>query len=429
MSEIATLRHRISAGQANTLFDSLYGIRSGMREKQIARYLRLLDAFAAQFPAQTDAQFFSSPGRTEVGGNHTDHNAGRVLAAAVDLDTLAVAAPNSDGVIRLYSEGYPASMVDLKELAAADGEKYTSISVLRGVCARYQQLGLAIGGFDAYASSNVLKGSGLSSSASFELLVAAILNHFYNADAVDAIRNAQISQYAENNYFGKPCGLMDQTAIAVGGFCTIDFGDFANPVVKKVPFDFAASGFSLVIVDTGGDHADLSDDYAAAASEMKAVAGVLGGKVLREFSKAQVLENAAMLRSRVNDRAILRAIHFYDDDQRVVEEVAALEANDFGRFLNLVIESGSSSWRLLQNCMLVRDFAHQGVTLGLAVSEAILKGRGAWRVHGGGFAGTIQAFVPNDWVDAYMAQLRGIFGPESCHQLMIRPMGATHLEI
>ena len=435
MPEIATLRNRLSTGQANVLLDLLYGLRPGMREKQIARYLRLLNAFAAQFPAQTDIQFFSSPGRTEVGGNHTDHNAGRVLAAAVDLDTLAVVARNDEGVIRLYSEGYPASMVDLKELAVADSERYTSTSLLRGVCARYHQLGFAIGGFDAYVTSNVLKGSGLSSSASFELLITVILNHLYNADQVDKIHNAQIGQYAENNYFGKPCGLMDQTAIAVGGFCTIDFKDFANPVVKKVgadassAFDFAVSGFSLVIVDTGGDHAGLNEDYAALEHEMKSVARALGGKVLREFSKEQVLANIATLRSQVNDRAILRALHFYDDDQRVVDEVAALESNDFGRFLGLIIESGNSSWMLCQNCLLNKHFEQQGITIGLAVSANILKGRGAWRVHGGGFAGTIQAFVPNDLVETYVTQLRAIFGPASCHQLIVRPVGATHLEI
>ncbi len=439
MPDIQTLRQRLTTGQANALLDNLYGSRAGMRERQIARYLDLLDRFAAQFPeadlaaAQTEVEFFSAPGRTEVGGNHTDHNAGRVLAAAVNLDTLAVVARRASGVIRLYSEGYPPSVVDLSQLEVVESEKYTSTALLRGVCARYQQLGLAIGGFDAYVSSEVLKGSGLSSSASFEVLVASILNHLYNHDQVDAIRSAQIGQYAENQYFGKPCGLMDQTAIAVGGFCTIDFKDFANPVVRKVgadsAFDFAATGYALVIVDTGGNHADLTGDYAAMANEMKAVARALGGSVLREFSKERLLAEAPALRSRVKDRAILRALHFYDDDQRVVEEVQALEANRFDRFLQLVIESGNSSWMLGQNCMLTRTPEEQGLTLGLAVSANLLKGRGAWRVHGGGFAGTIQAFAPDDLVEAYVAQMRALFGEQSCHLLMIRPLGATHLDL
>jgi len=429
MPNIETLRQMLANGQVNGNFSQLYGRRPGVKEKQLTRYLGLLDRFAAQFPHHQEVEFFSAPGRTEVGGNHTDHNGGRVLAAAVDLDTLAMVARNNEGVVRIHSEGYPTSIVKLDDLDVVESEKYSSTALARGVCARFKQLGYAIGGFDASLISNVLKGSGLSSSAAFEVLVGAILNHLYNANQIDAILNAQISQYSENNYFGKPCGLMDQTSIAVGGFCTIDFQDFANPIVKKVDFDFAASGFSMVIVDTGGNHADLNEDYEALEREMKDVARAFGGQVLREFSKERVLSQIHFLRTKVNDRAILRAIHFYDDDQRVVSQVDALEKNDFQRFLGLIIESGYSSWMLCQNCLLNQHFEEQGITVGLAVSENLLKGRGAWRVHGGGFAGTIQAFVPADLLETYLSQMSAIFGAEACHELMIRPVGATRVTV
>ncbi len=429
MTHIHTLRQILSSGQTAGNFGQLYGQRPGVLDKQRARYLGLLERFAAQFPQSADVEFFSAPGRTEVGGNHTDHNAGRVLTAAVDLDTLAAVTPNRDSVVRLYSEGYLPCLAALDQLEVVDSEKYTTTALARGVCARFKQLGYAIGGFDAVLTSAVLKGSGLSSSAAFEVLVAAILSQLYNDNRLSAIELAQIGQFAENHYFGKPCGLMDQMASAVGGFCTIDFKEAAHPLVRKVEFDFAASGYSIVIVDTGGDHADLTADYAAVAQEMKAVAQALGGQVLREFSKERVLREIAALRTRVNDRAILRAIHFYDDDQRVVDEVEALEKNAFERFLALVNASGDSSWRLLQNCLLNRQVEEQGLTLGLTVSENILRGRGAWRVHGGGFAGTIQAFVPADLLETYQSQLRAIFGAQACHPLVVRPLGATRVTV
>jgi galactokinase len=320
-------------------------------------------------------------------------------------------------------------MVSLDQLVPVESDKYTSAALTRGVCARLKNLGHQIGGFDAYATSTVPKGSGLSSSAAFEVLVAVIENDYYNESALDPVLLAQISQYSENNFFSKPCGLMDQTTCAVGGFVTIDFKDFANPIVKKVDFDFAASGFSMVIVDTGGNHADLNDDYTALEHEMKEVARAFSGQVLREFSAGKVLQNIPFLRTKVNDRAILRALHFYADDQRVLDQVAALDGNDFKEFLRLIIDSGYSSWMLGQNVYSHKDIEEQGISIALSVSENLLKSKGAWRVHSGGFAGTIQAFVPNDLLKNYVGEMNRIFDAGSCHVLMIRQVGATRLQI
>ncbi len=407
----------------------LYGSAPAGVEHQRERYGRLVKRFSDFFPNDNDIFLFSASGRTEVGGNHTDHNAGRVLAAAVNLDLIAAVSKTDNNLVMIHSEGYPSSTIDLNELGVSTSEHYTFTSLVRGICARFVQLGYAIGGFNACMTSDVLKGSGLSSSASFEVMVAKILSHLYNQERIDAITLAKIGQFAENQYFGKPSGLMDQTTSAVGGFVTIDFKDSNGPVVKQINFDFEASGLSLVIVDTGGNHADLNDDYAAIENEMKSVARALGGKVMRDVTFEDVVKNLSMLRTRVNDRAILRAFHFLADNQRVLDEVQALEDNDVARFLNLVVESGYSSWMLNQNCYTVTEFTAQGIPLALVVSERILKGRGAWRVHGGGFAGTIQAFVPGDLLDRYVGQLRDIFGAKSCHILSIRQVGATQVEI
>ncbi len=406
-----------------------YGSSANIIQEQKERYLALVDSFGVTFPEHDGMDIFSSPGRSEVGGNHTDHNAGRVLAAAVDLDIIAAAAANDAGVVRVHSQGYPPAVVRLDGLDIMESEKYTAISLIRGVCARFQQMGLELGGFDAVVTSRVPKGSGLSSSAAYEVLIATILNHLYKQGQIDAVLLAQIGQYAENQYFGKPCGLMDQATCALGGFVTIDFQDFEHPVVKKVDFDFAASGYSMVIVDTAGDHADLTDEYEALENEMKSVARALGGQVLREYSAEQVLERAAFLRERVSDRAILRAIHFYADDQRVVEQVNALEGGDFPHFLQLTIESGNSSWMYLQNCYSPGSFEQQGIPIALMISEAVLRGSGAWRVHGGGFAGTTQAFVPDDLLSTYVGQIEQVFGLGSCHVVRVRPDGAIKMPL
>ncbi len=427
MSSIETLIARINHGD-NKAFRALYGNDTTELKKQADRYAALLKQFRTSF-GENEATLFSSPGRTEIGGNHTDHNYGRVLAGAVNLDNAAVAAKNGTNTIRIESLGYPKFEVDLSSLKADKNEQFTSAALVRGICSRMKELGYHIGGFDACIDGGVPKGSGLSSSASFEVLIGAMLSVLFNQGRLDPIQNAIIGQYSENNYFGKPCGLMDQTACAMGGLITIDFKDPSKPVVKKVDFDFVATGFALVITDTGGNHADLNDEYASLPTDMKAVAAELGAKVLREVSLDQVLDIAPKIREKVGDRAILRAIHFQGDNQRVVDQVAALEKNDFKTFLGMVVDSGFSSYMYNQNIFPVNNIREQGVSLALALSELVLKGRGAWRVHGGGFAGTIQAFVPNDLLDKYVTTLEHIYGKASCHKLFIRPQGADKIDI
>jgi galactokinase len=412
----------------NKAFHELYGSDQVELERNAKRYIALLKQFNSAFSSK-DIKFYSSPGRTEIGGNHTDHNWGRVLAGAVNLDNVCVAGKNNSNVIRILSEGYPRLDVDLVSLKPDMKEHLTSAALVRGICSRFMESGYAIGGFDACIDSEVPKGSGLSSSASFEVLIGAILSHLFNNGKVDPIQNAIIGQYSENNYFGKPCGLMDQTACAMGGLITIDFKDPSKPVVKRVNFDFGATGFSLVITDTGGNHANLNDEYASLPTDMKAVASELGAKVLRQVTLEQIIEIAPKIRKKVGDRAILRAIHFQGDNQRVADQVAALENNDFKSFLGMVTESGYSSFMYNQNVYPVNNVREQGVSLALALSEIMLKGEGAWRVHGGGFAGTIQAFVPKKLLDRYVKTLEHIFGKGSCHILFIRHQGAGRVEL
>jgi len=427
MSVTETLIAKINNGN-NNAFRALYGSDPAELKKHGKRYTDLLNQFNTSF-GNAAVEFFSSPGRTEIGGNHTDHNYGRVLAGAVNLDNVAVAATNSTPTIRIESAGYPRFEVDLSSLKPDKKEQFTSAALVRGICARLKELGYSIGGFDACIDGGVPKGSGLSSSASFEVLIGAIISQLFNQGKVDPIQNAIIGQYSENNYFGKPCGLMDQTACAMGGLITIDFKDPSNPVVKKVQFDFIATGFALVITDTGGNHADLNDEYASLPTDMKAVAAELGAKVLRQVTLEQVLQIAPKIREKVGDRAILRAIHFQGDNQRVVDQVAALEKNDFKAFLGMVVDSGYSSYMYNQNIFPVNNVKEQGVSLALAISELVLKGKGAWRVHGGGFAGTIQAFVPNELLDKYVTTLEHVYGHGSCHKLFIREQGAGKVDL
>ncbi len=371
---------------------------------------------------------FSAPGRTELSGNHTDHQRGCVLAAAVELDTRAAIALNGTSRIRVLSEGYPLLCeVDLNDLAVRPGEKNTTAALIRGVAAGFARRGCALRGFDAYVTSTVLPGSGLSSSAAFEVLLGTAINHLFSCGA-DAVEIAKIAQFAENVYFGKPCGLMDQMASSVGGCVAIDFADPAAPVVTPVDFDFSACGHALCIIDSGASHADLTDEYAAIPAELSAVSAVFGKAVLREVPEADFYAALPQVRHAAGDRAVLRAIHIYDENRRVAAQVAALQRGDFNDFLRYVNLSGFSSQNLLQNVIPTGATAHQEVALALALARHLLGGRGACRVHGGGFAGTIQAFVPDDMLEAFRTGIEAVLGAGSCHVLAIRPTGGTLLE-
>ncbi len=405
------------------LFEKLY---DGELEKQKERYDALKKGFKNFFSYEGEFEFFSAPGRTEVGGNHTDHQRGKVLAASVNMDIAGAVIKREDGIITVKSEEYSKhDIIDTSDLEVKESEKEHSASVIRGICARFEQLGYKVGGFDCYTKSNVLKGSGLSSSAAFEVLIATIINHLYNDDTVTPVQIAQISQYAENVYFGKPSGLLDQSASSVGGFTAIDFKDKENPVFERVDFDLDEFGYKLCVVDTGGNHADITCEYAAIPNEMKAVAKYFGKEVLSEVCEAEFYKNLAVLRKEVGDRAILRAMHFYDDDKTAQLEKEALIAKDFDTFKELVIKSGRSSAFKLQNVSTPLMLPEQGVVLALAITEKILHKKGAYRVHGGGFAGTIQAYVPNEILDEYIKEIEAAFGKGSCHVLKVRAAGGT----
>ena len=429
MTLIKELNKKIQGG-INPVFQELYGFDEKVLKEQADRYASLMEEFEKIYGTD-DVALFSSPGRTEIGGNHTDHNYGRVLAGAVNLDNIAVAAQNKLNLIRIKSAGYPEFQVDLSDLSIDEAKFYTSEALVKGICAKMKDNGYKVGGFDACIEGRVPKGSGLSSSASFEVLIGAIINALFNGGKMSAVENAIIGQWSENNYFGKPCGLMDQTACSVGGLITIDFKDPANPVVKEVGFDFVSTGFSLVITDVGGGHDDPASqaEYASLPTEMKSVAAQLGAKVLREVSLEQIVEKIPEIREKTGDRAILRAYHFQGDNQRVADQVAALENNDFGAFLKMVVESGYSSYMYNQNIFDVVHKDEQVVSLALALSEMILKGSGAWRVHGGGFGGTIQAFVPQDKLGEYVKTLEHVYGKGSCHKLFIRSKGSVKLDL
>ena len=393
-------------------------------ERARKRAIRVVEEFSKQFApsADTEAALFSGPGRTEIGGNHTDHQHGRVLCGSVDLDMLACAAPNGLDMIRICSEGYPVVNVSLSQLFPREEERNTSAALVRGVAAKMVEMGYTLYGFDAYVTSDVLSGSGLSSSAAYEVLVGNILN-YYCGGALDPVQIAKVGQYAENIYFGKPCGLMDQMGASVGGAVAIDFQDPAAPVVEKVGYDFSKCGHALCIVDTGSCHADLTDDYAEITREMGAVAAYFGRQFLRDVAEEDFFAAIPSLRVCCGDRAVLRAIHYYGDDRRAAAEAEALKAGDFQRFLDLVNASGMSSAANLQNIWSISDPRQQAVSLALALGRRLLQGSGAIRVHGGGFAGTIQAFVPNDKLAAFKTGMETVLGPGKCYVLHIRPAG------
>lgn len=426
MADSKILKEKIASGDYDARLKEVY-----LSDKAVAdqkeRLAVIIDEYVKLFGDNENIELFSAPGRTEVGGNHTDHNHGKVLAASVDLDTVAAAVKRDDSVIVEKSFNFDALEVDISDLNIHTEEFGKSSGLIRGMCAGFVEYGYKIGGFNAASMSRVLSGSGLSSSAAYEVLIGTILNHLYNDGKVSAVDIAKIAQFAENKYFGKPCGLMDQMASSVGSFITIDFKDPSEPIIKKVNFDFASCGHALCIIDTGGDHADLTDDYAAVRGEMEQAAEVFGKNVLRDVDEAEFMSNISLVREKVNDRAVLRAMHFYAENKRAEAEVKALESGDFDAFKELVTESGRSSYMYNQNVFTTKDVAHQGVSLALAMCEYLLKGKGAWRVHGGGFAGTVQAFVPVDMLDDFCEKIEAVFSKGSCHVLSIRPFGGIKL--
>ena len=427
MQNMEKFLQAVSQGKYDERLRRLYVFHDTAEELEAARakVSHVIEGFEKAFPGMdcTGAAVFSGPGRTEIGGNHTDHQHGHVLCGSVDLDMICCAAPNGLNVIRIISEGYPALEVELDQLLPRPEERNTSAALVRGVAAKIQELGHKVGGFDAWATSSVLSGSGLSSSAAYEVLVGNIVNHFFCEGALTPIQIAKIGQYAENVYFGKPCGLMDQMGSSVGGAVAIDFADPTAPVVRKVDYDFSKSGHALCIVDTGSCHADLTDDYAEITQEMGAVAAHFGKQFLRDVPEEQFRAELPSLRVRCGDRAVLRALHFYDDDRRAVEEADALEAGDFDRFLALVNASGISSSLYLQNTWSIADPKQQAIPMALAIGQELLEGTGAIRVHGGGFAGTIQAFVPVEKLTAFKSGMEKLLGTGMCHILHIRPQG------
>lgn len=404
-------------------FEELYGAQSSQQKE---RYRQIRKGFGETFGGGEGGAFFSAPGRTEIGGNHTDHNHGRVLAGAVDLDIACLARKTETGVVRLKSAEYPGiDEVELSDLSPRKEEEGKSLAVIRGICSRCRELGYTVGGFDCYTMTRVLKGSGLSSSAAFEVLVVTVISHLYNEDGIDPVTAALIAQYAENVYFGKPSGLLDQMASSEGGVTAMDFRDPSAPVVEKVNFDLSAFGHALCVVDTGGNHANLTGDYAAIPAEMKCVAGVFGKEFLRDVDEREFYEKLPEVRRKTGDRAVLRAMHFFDDDRLASREAEALKSGDFEEFLKMVRASGNSSFQLLQNVFSPAAPQEQGLTLALVLTEHLLSGRGAFRVHGGGFAGTIQAYVPFDLLESYREGIERVFGKGSCYVLTIRPAGGT----
>lgn len=391
-----------------------------------SRRAELVSGFQATFAAMPD-RFFSAPGRVEIGGNHTDHQRGHVLAAAVNLDTVAAVKLQHSHQIRIQSAGYPLCVVDLNRLKPIPGDLHTTAALVRGVAARFVQLGHPVGGFDAYVTSTVLPGSGLSSSAAFEVLLGTILHSLFGDGAWTGLEIALAGQYAEQVHFGKPCGLMDQMASAIGNLVTMDFQDSQKPGVHPVAFDFSTCGHALCIVDSGASHTGLTEEYAAITQELKLLCGYFGKKVLRQVPEPEFYTAIPTLRHLFGDRAVLRAIHFYQEDKRVLEQVTALETGDFGQFLRLVKQSGYSSYMYLQNIIPAGAIVHQEMGIALALCEHYLAGRGAYRVHGGGFAGTVLAIVPLDRLESFQSGIQDALGQGACHILTIRPWGGIEI--
>ena len=420
------LKKKISENGYRSIFATLYGEEN--LEVAKARYIKAVDEFEKEFGEGRELELFSVAGRSEISGNHTEHNHGKVIAASIDLDIIAVASKRDDMQINIKSEGFPIDKVDVTSPEPDEKNFFKSYSIISGMARGFLNNGYNIGGYDAYTTSNVFKGSGLSSSAAFEDMVGNILNYFYNDGKVENPEIAKIAQYAENVFFGKPCGLMDQTACAVGGFVAIDFKDPKNPVIEKLDFDLTGAGYSLCIVNTGGNHADLNDDYASVPAEMKAVAAYFGKEVLRDVCEDDIIAAIPALREKVGDRAIMRALHFKEENKRVTYQTEALRKNDIETFFKGVHESGNSSFKYLQNVYTTKNVSEQGLSLALCLAEKVLKGReAAWRVHGGGFAGTIQAFIKNEDIPEFTKVLDGAFGKGATTVLKVRPYGAIKI--
>jgi len=426
MNQYAEMIRSLKTPQVMERLMHLYGNRDGMLVSQTTRYTRMIKKHEELYNTKEKVYMISAPGRTEIGGNHTDHNKGKVLAAAVNLDTLAAVSPRADLLVNIHSEGYSPITVDLSDLTARKEEEGTTAALVRGVAAKMQQEGLRVGGFDAAITSSVSSGSGLSSSAAFEVLICAILDKLYNNWSIDYQKRAQYSQYAENVYFGKPSGLLDQMASSSGGLVAIDF-KHADAKVTPLSYDFTQKGYALVVVNTGGSHADLTDCYASIPAEMRQVAACFGETDLRRIRPEQFFQELGNLRNKVSDRALMRAIHYYGENVRVDRQVEALKADDMEGFKEQIIASGRSSYMYLQNVYAKED--QQQLSLALAIAEHLLNGKGAWRVHGGGFAGTTLNFVPNDMLPKFIEKMETVFGVRSCQVLDIRPEGAAYLEL
>ncbi|MCM1568667.1 MAG: galactokinase [Roseburia sp.] len=426
MKRVAWIKEELEKGRLDERMRAIYVDKAAI-ERQRERYGIALERFRQLFPNETQAEIYSAPGRSEVCGNHTDHQGGMVLAASVNQDAIAIVAKSEEPFVRLASGDFPVVEMEIDDLKVREEERNTTAALIRGVIAGIRDRGYQTGGFTTYITSDVLMGSGMSSSAAFESLLGTILSGLYNEQRISAGELAQIGQFAENVYFGKPCGLMDQMACSVGGMVYIDFKDRERPVVERVESDFEKAGISLCIVDTGGSHADLTPDYAAVPLEMGAVAKLFGKQVLREVSEQEFYQGIPRLRGKVSERALLRAIHFFEENKRVERAAAALRASDYNAFLEVIKRSGDSSAKFLQNIYSPRAVETQNVTLALALSERILGEDGVCRIHGGGFAGTIQAFVKNEAVPYYKERMEAVFGENSCHVLKIRPEGGVRV--
>ncbi|MDD6478959.1 MAG: galactokinase family protein [Oscillospiraceae bacterium] len=416
-------KNKIENGAYDNGFNFLYG----ESKNSAFRYIKAINSFNEVFGEREEIRLFSAPGRTEIGGNHTDHQHGSIVAAAVNLDVIAVVSPNNENIIRIKSEGYDMDTVDLSVLSALENEKGRSAAIIRGVAAAFKEKGYNIGGFDAYTTSNVLKGSGLSSSAAFEVLVSNILNNIYNNAIVSTTEMAKFSQYAEREFFGKPCGLLDQMASATGGFIYVDFNNPSEPEVMKLNYDLDNSEYKLCVVDTGGNHANLTSDYADITYECKQISNLLNVEFLRDADQNEFYKNLANLRSKSTDRAILRAFHFFTEQDRVLTQRDALSSGDFNAFLNAVNASGDSSYKYLQNLYSNSNTKEQPLCLAIALTQQFLNGDGACRVHGGGFAGTIQAYIKKDKFEDYQAFIEAVFGAKSCIPLKVRKVGGYEL--